>query len=151
MPCFKLPSQSQVVLPGAAETVVLIQEPERAQPEAVETHDGIGIFRVGPSQRLDQAVASVSEALVQARAAGLDRLMVVIPELDLAPPSVAERVNMVRQWADRAGGRIRVAMVAPASLMDPERLGVVAARGFGLDGNSFLHEQDALDWLQEDA
>jgi len=63
---------------------------------------------------------------------------------------VAERLHMVRTWAEVAAGRMRVAVVAPASLMDPERLGVVAARGFGLDGNSFLREDEALAWLRED-
>lgn len=127
----------------------MIQEPERAQPADVETRDGIGIFRMAATTRLELAVEAVSAALVQARNSGLDGLMVVVPESGMAPPSVAEHVGMVRRWADLAGGRLRLALVAPASLMDPERLGVVAARGFGLDGNSFLREDEALAWLRE--
>jgi hypothetical protein len=93
----------------------------------------------------------VSGALQQALEAGLERLMVVLESPDMQPPSVAERVHMVRSWAEIAAGRVRVAIVAPAELFDPDRLGVVAARGFGLVGNAFLHEDEALDWLREDA
>ena len=117
----------------------------------METVDGIGIFRVAQTGRLDQAVEAVSGAVTRAREAGLDRLMVVVPESGMAPPSAAEHVRMVRRWADLAGGRLRLAVVSPASLMDPERLGVVAARGFGLEGNSFLREDEALAWLREGA
>jgi hypothetical protein len=128
----------------------LIQERERAHPSGVETVDGIGIARLDPASRLDQAIVAVSAALVEARQAGLARLMVVVPESGLEAPSVAGLLQMVRTWADLAGGRLRLAIVAPAGMMDPERLGVVAARGFGLDGNSFVHEDEALAWLRED-
>lgn len=117
----------------------------------METVDGIGIFRVARTGRLDQAIEAVSGALVQAREAGLDRLMVVIPEAGLGVPSPAVILRMVREWADLAGGCVRLALVSPASMMDPERLGVVAAHAFGLAGESFVDESEALAWLRGEA
>ena len=116
----------------------------------MESLDGIGIFRVTRTARLEQAVDSVSVAVAEARAAGLDRLMVVVPDAGLDKPSPAEHVAMVRAWAGLAGGRLRLAFVSPAALLDPQRLGVVAARGFGLVGETFLSEDEALAWLRED-
>jgi hypothetical protein len=127
----------------------LIQEPERAHPAGVETIDGIGIYRVAGAGRLDQAIEAVSGAVLQARESGVERLMVVVPDSGLAAPSPAEILRMVRHWAELAGGRMRLAVVSPASMMDPERLGVVAAHAFGLAGESFVHEDEALAWLRE--
>ena len=57
------------------------------------------------------------------------------------PPTLAQRMAMVRRWAEVADGRLRIAMVAPARFVDPERFGVVAAGNFGLSGQVFLHER----------
>jgi hypothetical protein len=66
-------------------------------------------------------------------------------------PSAAERVAMVRGWAALAQGRVRVALVVEPGLLDGERLGVVAAAGFGLQGQAFENEAEARAWLEQPA
>lgn len=110
----------------------------------------IGVFRLEGESRLEPAVKRVAEAIHDARELGLRKLMVVTSGLTgLGPLTVAERLGMVREWADATQGRLVMAMVTHPDLIDPERFGVVAAASFGLHGNVFTSEAPALDWLGE--
>jgi len=111
----------------------------------------VGVVRLLDEPGLDSAIRRVGEAIADARRAGLRKLLVVVGPLDVAAPSVAERVSMVRSWAAEAQGKVRVAMVAPAHLLDKQRLGVVAGLGFGLTSEVFTAEDEALAWLREPA
>lgn len=84
-----------------------------------------------------------------AREEGLRALLVDILEVRFEPPSVAERHVMVRTWAEAAQGMLRIAMVAPPTFIDPEKFGVIVAANFGLPGNVFSSEAEALAWLGE--
>ena len=107
--------------------------------------------KLDPADRLEPAVRRVAEAVRHARASGQRALLVVVPPDWGVVPSAAERVAMVRHWAQAAEGRVRLAVVAPPGLFDDERLGVVAARGFGLLGEVFEHEGEARAWLEQPA
>jgi hypothetical protein len=39
-------------------------------------------------------------------------------------------------------------VVCPPDYIDPERFGVIVARGLGLDGNVFEREDEAREWLR---
>lgn len=99
---------------------------------------------------LGAAIRLVAGHIDTARVRGVRRLLVIVPE-GLATPSTAQRLEMVRTWAQAAGGRVRVAVVAPEALLDPQRVGEVAAAGFGLEGRAFSDEARARDWLVENA
>lgn len=110
----------------------------------------VGVFRLEGESRLDPVVRRVAEAIRLARDGGLRKLMVVTSRLTgLGPLTVAERLRMVREWADATQGRVILAMVTHPDLIDPERFGVVAAASFGLHGNVFTSEGPALAWLGE--
>lgn len=96
--------------------------------------------------RLETAVRHVAEAIAAARSSGVRRLLVIVPA-DLGPPSIAQRLEMVRLWAQAADGRVRLAVVAPPGMLDDERVGIVAALGFGLQGEAFSDEPAARAWL----
>jgi hypothetical protein len=106
---------------------------------------------LAPSERLEGAARQIGEAIARARAIGSRGLLVVVPPGGVPVPSAAERVAMVRGWAALAGGRVRVALVVEPGLLDDERLGVVAAAGFGLQGEAFDNEVEARDWLEQPA
>lgn len=110
----------------------------------------IGVFRLEGESRLDPAVKQVADAIRTAREGGLRKLMVVTSGLTgLGPLTVADRLRMVREWADATQGRLVLAMVTHPDLIDPERFGVVAAANFGMHGNVFTSEAPALAWLGE--
>jgi hypothetical protein len=117
---------------------------------SIEQVGDIGFFRPVQSCRFQQAVQLVAIAMVQAREQGLRKLLVNSHGLTgFDPPSVFERLAMIRTWAESAQGRLKVAMVTPPELMDSERIGVVIAASVGLDGNTFASEAEALDWLNQ--
>ena len=105
-------------------------------------------LRLDPGETLESAIRTVAGALARAHLEGEACLLVVAPRGAWPAPSTAQRMEMVRSWAAAAGGRVRLAVVADASLLDPERVGVVAARGFGLQGEVFQDEAEARRWLE---
>lgn len=112
----------------------------------------ICVFRVDGESRLDRAVRLIADGIRMAREQGCGKLMVVTTGLSgLAVPTVTERLCMVRDWAEAAQGRVTLAVVTHADLIDPERFGVVAAASFGMTGNVFTGEEAALAWLGEQA
>ena len=115
------------------------------------TGDAIVELELGPAERLDGITRRVAQAILEARAGGARGLLVLVPAGVLPVPTTAERVVLARAWAAAADGRIRVAVVAPPALVDEERLGVVVAVGFGLDGNVFHDEAEARRWLARPA
>jgi hypothetical protein len=76
------------------------------------------------------------------------RLLVDIRQITgVAPPTTVERYGMMEKWASSAAGRVRVALIAPAELIDHEKIGVTIARNRAFDADVFLDEPSALAWL----
>jgi hypothetical protein len=116
----------------------------------LEVIGDIGYCRLSGSRGFQQSVKAILEAMIAAREQGLRAMLVDILELHgFEPPTVVERHGMVRAWADAAQGMLRVAMVVPPAFIDPDKFGVVAAANFGLVGNVFSSETEALAWLDE--
>lgn len=97
---------------------------------------------------LGAAIREVAERIAGARQRGVRQLLVLVPD-GLDTPTTAQRLEMARTWAHAAAGRVRVAVVAPEGLLDPQRVGEVAAASFGLEGRAFTDEAGALGWLRD--
>lgn len=115
----------------------------------LETVDGVPVVRLGATTPLfAQAVERVAAAVRRMVAEGQPHLLVDVGNVAFDAPSLVDRLCMVRQWAEVAGGRLRIAMVARPEFIDPNRFGVVAAANFGLSGQVFEREADAIAWLR---
>lgn len=116
----------------------------------IERLDDLGVTRLADAASLGSAVAMITTAIDEARRQGIGRLLITFTEVNgLAPPSLAARHAMVREWARAAGGRVRLALVLPPHFIDADKFGVVAAANFGLIGNGFTTEAEAMAWLRE--
>lgn len=122
-----------------------------AEPLSLEFVDGVPVTRLLQRHAVfEDAVDLVTGVLRRARAEGFPHLVIDVRDAAFPPPTLAQRLDMVRQWAEAADGRLRVAMVAPPHFVDAERFGVVAAGNFGLAGQVFLETRDALAWLHDE-
>jgi hypothetical protein len=108
----------------------------------------IAILRVGGDVPFAAAMQSITAAIVSAQQQHISKLMIVTLELStMKPPSIATRHFLAREWAIAAGAAMRVAIVAKAEMIDPQKLGVIVARNFGATADAFTTEQDAIAWL----
>jgi len=107
-----------------------------------------GFYRPIAQVTFEQGVALVAESIQVARDLGLSDLLVNTTGLTgFAPPSVFGRYAMATNWAQRAGAALRVALVARAELIDPQKIGVLILQNRGGTGDVFTSEADALEWL----
>ena len=106
------------------------------------------VYRPVAEVSLSRAIAMVNDALAFARERDCRELLMVITGLTGFPsPSITDRFYFVQEWARTAGGRVRLAVVARAELIDPQRFGVTVARNHGLIGDIFVSEDEAVAWL----
>ena len=90
----------------------------------------------------------IKDAIDHARDQGINELLVNLYGLNgFRPPSVGERFFIIQQWAVAARGQVRVALVARAELIDPNKFGVLVARNRGFNADIFATEADAVAWL----
>ena len=123
----------------------------QGEPPLLEVVDGVPVARLSSRQAVfEDAVERGNEVLRCVRAEGYPHLVLDVRDAVFPPPTLAQRLDMVRQWAEVAAGHLRVAMVAPPHFVDAERLGMVAAGNFGLAGQVFLEPRDALAWLHDE-
>jgi hypothetical protein len=107
-----------------------------------------GFYRPIAQVSFEQAVDMVAEAMRHARALGLADLLVNTTRLTgFASPSVFARYAMATQWAENTGPTLRVALVANAELVDPQKIGVLMMQNRGGNGDVFNDEASALAWL----
>jgi hypothetical protein len=107
-----------------------------------------GFYRPTGSVTFDQAVELVAGAMITARNRGCTDLLVNVCGLTgFPPPTIFARYGLAVRWAESAGGKLRVALVAPAELIDPEKIGVLMAQNRGVTGDVFTSEVAAIAWL----
>lgn len=107
-----------------------------------------GFYRPAARVSFEQAVEMVAGAVREARALGLTDLLVNTKGLlGFGPPSIFARHTLAVEWARAAGSSLRVALVARAELIDPQKIGVLMAQNRGVLGDVFSNEADALSWL----
>lgn len=111
--------------------------------------DGIAVARLRGTVSAQDAIAWIGQTLAFARQCRHTRLLMSTRAAGgFQPPSLARRVEMIREWAAVAGNKVAVALVCPAEFIDPQKFGVTVAAGFGLTADVFAHEREALEWLR---
>ena len=107
-----------------------------------------GFYRPIAQVTFEQAVDLVAQAIDGARERGLaDLLANTTGFTGFAIPSVFARYSMATKWAQSGGSKLRVAVVARADLMDPQKIGVLMLENGGGSGDVFSNETEALAWL----
>ena len=107
-----------------------------------------GFYRPIAHVSFEQAVEMVAEAMATARELGLSDLLVNTTGLTgYTPPSVFARYAMANKWTQSAGAALRVALVARAEVIDPQKIGVLMMQNRGGSGDVFTSEAEALAWL----
>lgn len=111
--------------------------------------DDLPVARFAASPLLfDHAVPLITGVIRRLVFEGVPHLLIDASRVRFAPPSLVDRLRMVREWADAAEGRLRIAMLARPEFIDPERFGIIAAGNFGLSAQVFDIEADAIAWLR---
>ena len=97
-----------------------------SQVSALEVVDGIAVIRITGHCRFGSAVRLVASALEQVCAARHGLCLIEGLELGgFGPPSVAARLEMVRAWAEVAGGLVVCAIIeAPIAGITSQALAV---------------------------
>ena len=107
-----------------------------------------GIYRPEGSVSFEEAVALVRGAIAAARENQVRDLLVDTRLLTgFASPDTFERFLMAVEWAEEARAGVRLAMVARAEMIDPQKFGVLVAINRGLMSNIFTTEVEARSWL----
>lgn len=115
-------------------------------------YEGILVLRLKGDQPFSTSVQQVDEGLRHAVLQELRLALVDVRELTgFSRPSVAAISEMVRRWSETAQGRVKVAMVSRRDLNDPDRFGIIIARGLGFEAEVFETETAALEWLRQGA
>jgi hypothetical protein len=109
---------------------------------------GRGLYRPAGSVSFNEGVALVRAAIAGARANGARDLLVDTTALTGFPsPDTFQRFLAAVDWAEEARGAVRLAMVARAEIIDPQKFGMTVAANRGLVSNIFTTEEEARDWL----
>lgn len=117
-------------------------------PDKFEVIGTRGFYRPTAVVTFEQGVAMVADAMRRARAQGLADLLVNTQGLSgFSPPDTFERYSLAVQWAQSAGGALRVAIVTRPELIDPQKIGVLMAQNRGVNGDVFANETEAIAWL----
>jgi hypothetical protein len=117
-------------------------------PDRFEITGSRAFYRPVGAVSLAKAVDLVSTALAYTREQGASELLANITGLSgFASPSLADRYLLVEKWAAKAAGKVRLAVVAQAEMIDPQKFGVTAAANRGFVTNIFTTEAEALAWL----
>lgn len=120
------------------------------EPTPFEHRGEFSEFRPSGEVSLHAGVQLVAQALADARAQGVRKLLIVITDLTgYGVPTLVQRYKFANAWATAAGGEVILAIVAPAKVIDPEKLAVDIAFNRGLLANVFTGEEEAIAWLTD--
>jgi hypothetical protein len=110
--------------------------------------EGQGVYRPSGKVTFEEAAELVRAAIAAARAASARKLLVDTTAWTGFPsPDTFQRFLAVVGWAEEAGGRLQLVMVARPEMIDPQKFGVTVAANRGLWSNIFPTEAEAIAWL----
>ena len=118
-------------------------------PTTIQQIGEIAVFRPTGTVSLEEGIRMLIDAIALAKESGIRKL--VLNTLGLTgfqPPNTLERYYLGERMAHAAGGRVTVATVARADLIDPAKFGVTVARNRGLTTDVFTSEDEAILWLE---
>lgn len=105
-------------------------------------------FRPTGTVTLEQAIELGARAMVLARELDCaDMLLDTRGLTGFSSPSATGRFGLAVRWAQSAGGQLRVALLVPMEMMDPNKIAVLMAHNRGAPGDAFTEESDAIAWL----
>jgi hypothetical protein len=108
-----------------------------------------GFCRPSGSVTFEQGLELMSGAVRWARQEQLPDILIDIRGLTLVGPlTTFMRYELGRRLAEVSGGVVRVAIVANASLIDPQKIGALVAQNRGMNADVFASETDAIKWLE---
>ena len=109
-------------------------------------------FRPVASAPLLRCIGMIKATIEFARERGITKLLVDTTGLSgFTPPGTLDRIWMAHQFARTAGSAVKVALVARAELIHPEKIGVMVARNRGMMADVFSDEDAARAWLLDPA
>jgi len=118
------------------------------KPDNFEVVGQRGFYRPKGKVSFEQGIELVAECMKYARSLGLASLLVnTLGFTGVAPPSIFARHQLALRWAESAGPKMHVAVVARQELIDPEKIGVIMAQNRGVSGDVFTSESAAIMWL----
>ncbi|AXK72701.1 hypothetical protein DWG18_10730 [Lysobacter sp. TY2-98] len=107
------------------------------------------IVHVDGPLSLGQARAIALDAISQTREGHVRRLLLDFTDADLAAaPTLSERFEILREWADAAPEPLSLAVAAREEMLDPDRIGEIMASRLGLRAHAFNDAVDALLWVK---
>ena len=110
--------------------------------------EGRGFYRPVGTFSFDEVVVLVRAAIATARRNKVRDLLVDTTALSgFPPPELSQRFLAAVAWSDESEGDVRLAMVARAEMIHPQKFGVVVAAGRGMISNIFTTEAVARAWL----
>lgn len=118
------------------------------EPDGFRIEGGRGLFCPIGSMSFDEAVVAVRAAIAVVRSHQAAELLVDTTGLTgFVSPDTFQRFLAAVGWAEEAGGRLRLAVVARADMIDREKFGVIVAANRLLVSNIFTTESEARAWL----
>jgi len=116
-------------------------------PEFFERVGSRAFYRPVLTANFHDALALCMTAVSWAREQGCaDMLVNVYGIIGLENITTFMRYELAVAWA-QAAGPLRVALVIPQELMDPQKFGMLMAHNRGVNGDVFTTEAEALQWL----
>ena len=98
---------------------------------------------------LGEARSIALDAIRETLDADTNRLLLDFTDADIAStPTLTERFEIVREWADAAPLPYTIAIAAHEDLFDADRVGVIMAARLGLRAHAFTDAVDALMWVK---
>ena len=117
-------------------------------PISFEAEGARGFYRPTGEVSTGQLADIVNTAVAYARWREIDMLLVNISEMTgFDSPGPAYRRWAARRWSETAGPGLRVALVARAEHICPEKTGLLIAAEMGLMAHICATEPEAMAWL----
>ena len=116
-------------------------------PEFVERIGTRAFYRPVLSASFHDALKLCTAAVNWAREQGCADMLVNvrgISGMEMITPFMKYEVAV--SWAQSAGN-MRIALVVPDELMDPNKFALLMAQNRGVNGDAFTMEADAMQWL----
>jgi len=125
----------------------LAGRPDLTPPEFVERAGQRAFYRPVLAANFQEALGLCMTAVEWARDQQcVDMLVNVCGISGIESLTTFMRYELAVKWA-QAAGSLRVALVVPEALMDPQKFAMLMAHNRGVNGDVFTQEAEALNWL----
>ena len=121
--------------------------PDLTPPEFVERIGQRAFYRPVLAGNFQEALGLCTAAIRWAREQGCSDMLVNVYGISgIESLTTFMRYEVAVAWA-QAAGALRVALVVPDNLMDPQKFAMLMAHNRGVNGDVFTNEAEALQWL----